>query len=175
MARGWYNHPPPTASFKDINNAKCAILCMIDTLPDTIEDKQERMDALDDLIEEGDLRYGSQVSARPRYPRYKLQEYMTQLAQQLGDGIEPTTPKNDIIWQKGSKAIKPAYLKKIGFKQYLKAKEAADDNDIEEEEDQDDAQVSETDGGRASVQEEQVLAKTAKKVPAKTVRPLKCR
>jgi len=155
---------------------------MIDDSPETI-DKQERTDALANLIIEEDLRYGTVYSGRPRYYHSTLQDYTIQLAQQLKDEITPTKPQYEIIWQKGSKVLKPAYLKKIGFKAYLKTKEAADDERIEEEEEEDDAHDSEVDSAHASAQEkhdkpktaQQVPTKTAEKVPAKTVRPLKCR
>jgi len=172
MARGAFVLAA-TASLKDSNNAECAILCMIDDSPETI-DKQERTDALTNLITKEDLRYGSPMSKRPRYSVWMLQPYIGQLLKQVKKGVPETQPKIDIIWQKGSRALKSDYLERIGFKAYLKAKRAEDDEGSAGAEEEDDAQDDEEDSDRASVQENDE-PNTTQKVSPKSVRLFECR
>lgn len=142
---------------------------MIDSAAKRIEDKKEREEALNNLIEEDDLRYGTDRAGRPRYARYQLQEYITQLITQLKDGAPETKPKNEAIWQHGSSVLKPEYLKKIGFERYQEAKKVQRDTAITED-DGINPHVSESEQDDKSVKDEEIQPEKEE-----TPRPTECR
>lgn len=133
-----------SANHKHMDNAMRAVLHMIDTQDKSLKTSDEQNTALKDLIEEKELTLPKQFRSpekksfrfETRTVPFTVHELRSQLmgmgTRHLRDGIKPSSPRCQVIFERGTAVIKSHYLALIGY---------IDDSKSEDEEEEDEVDI----------------------------------